>query len=288
MILNKNSIINYSEYTIAVLITSFNRVDKSLNCVTTLYKLNPFCDVYLVDDNSNDKTVEIVSNKFPNIKIINGDGNLYWNRGMHLAWEYACKKDYDFYLWLNDDIVLYDNCFIEIFECSLLNNHFSIISGIIETKNKSKIIYGGTDINNKLITPNNQMQIIKNLNGNVVLIPKKVFKILGNLDPTFHHDLGDVEYGYRATKAGIKVLTTRKTIAYGYSNHLCRVRLNNSNIIKRFTKLYSPLGANPFIIYYFRKKYFGVINAILYFIFLHFLNFIPDIINKFLFKTRYK
>ena len=46
---------------------------------------------------------EAVGKMFPQVHIIKGDGNLFWNRGMYMAWQAAIKeKDYDFYLWLND------------------------------------------------------------------------------------------------------------------------------------------------------------------------------------------
>ena len=281
------NIYNITRHKIAVLITSYNRCEKTFHCINKLFKILPTCSIYLVDDCSTDNTVQTISSHFPEVKIIYGNGNLFWNRGMHLAWEHANKFDYDFYLWLNDDIVLYENSIQEILECSILKNHQAIISGIIETENKDLIIYGGTDINNKLICPNGQLQSIKNMNGNVVLVPKSVYLKLGNLDPVFHHDLGDVEYGYRAKENNIEVLTSRIPVAYGYRNDLSRVRLNNSDIINRFRNLYSPLGANPFIILYFRKKYKGLFNAIVYFFFLHFINLIPDKLNNLLFKTRY-
>ena len=248
----------------------------------------PQLDIFLVDDDSNDGTSDAIKIQFPNVNIIKGNGNLFWNRGMHLAWGNAINKnDYDFYIWLNDDTVIYDYCIKELLACSELKKHQAIISGIIEINETHDIIYGGTDINKKIIHPNGELNPITNLNGNVVLIPKSVFKILGNLDLKFHHDLGDVDYGYRAKEKNIGIFTTRIPIASGERNDICRVRLNNSTFFKRFKRLYSPLGSNPKIIFYFRRKYFGLKNAIIYYIFLHFLNFIPDFLNKFLFKKRY-
>lgn len=272
---------------IAVLITSFNRSDKTLQCIDKLLRILPTCSIYLVDDSSKDDTVRIISTNFPNVKIIYGTGDLFWNRGMHLAWEHTNKLDYDFYLWLNDDVVLYENSIQEIFECSKINNHQAIISGLIESEDKQRIIYGGTNSNKNLIKPNDKMNPITNMNGNVVLIPKYVHQLLGNLDPVYHHDLGDVDYGLRAKNKGIGVYTTRVVIARGESNDICRVRLNNVNIYKRFKRLYSPLGSNPRIIFYFRRKHYGYLNATIYFIFLHFLNILPDSMNKLIFKQRY-
>ena len=276
-----------SMYNIAVLLTCFNRKQKTINCLNHLFKLKSDLDVYLVDDGSTDGTSEAVLEKFSQVNLIKGSGNLFWNKGMHLAWDYAAKNDYDYYLWLNDDVIIYENCFDELFSCAKLTESKAIISGIIETSDKKDILYGGYDSNKKLIKPTGELNSIRNMNGNVVMVPKEVYKILGNLDIHYHHDLGDVDYGLRAQNKGIGVFTTRVAIASGEKNDICRVRQNNTTISKRFKKLYSPLGANPKIIFYYRKKYFGVINAAFYYAFLHFINIIPDKLNNLIFGNRY-
>ena len=272
----------------AVLLTCFNRKYITLRCLERLFQFDQKFDVYLVDDGSTDGTFEAISKEFPAVTIITGSGNLFWNRGMHLAWEEASKKDYDFYIWLNDDVVLYKNAFKEVLECSKSQNNEAIISGIIETHDKSRVIYGGHDKNKKVIVPNGEMKSITFMNGNFVLVPKWVFEKLGNLDFVYHHDLGDVDYGLRAAKKNIKVLSTRIPIGSGDTNSICRVRLNRSNLQKRFKRLYSPLGSNPNVVFYFRKKHFGYTNAILYYLFVHFINVIPDTLNTILFKKKYQ
>lgn len=273
---------------IAVLITCFNRKENTVKCIQQLLFLKDDVDVYLVDDKSTDGTAEEIKLLFPQVNLITGNGDLFWNRGMHLAWKHALKEDYDYYLWLNDDVVLYQNCFDELFECENLNESKCIISGIIESADKSEILYGGTDSNKKLIIANGQINSITNMNGNVVLVPKNVYESIGNLDPYYHHDLGDVDYGLMASQNGIGVYTTRVPIASGEKNDLCRVRLNKTNLIKRIKKLYSPLGANPRINFYFHKKHYSIFYASLYFVFQHFLNIIPDGLNEKIFKNKYQ
>jgi hypothetical protein len=228
-----------------------------------------------------------IARQFPQVNIINGTGDLFWNRGMCLAWEYAAKRDYDYYLWLNDDVVLYENCFDELFACVKLTDDKAVISGIIESLG-NEILYGGTDGNKQLISPNGKLNPITNMNGNVVLIPKQVYDVVGNLNPYFHHDFGDVDYGWRAIKNGIGVFTTRIAVASGEKNDFCRVRLNNSSLSQRFKKLYSPLGSNPRINFYSKRKQFGFFNASVYYVFLHFINIIPDNVNKKIFGNRYQ
>lgn len=57
------------------------------------------------------------------------------------------------------------------------------------------------------------------MNGNVVLVPKSVVDKIGIINPIYHHDLGDVDYGLTAQENGIKVYATRIPIASGYSNN---------------------------------------------------------------------
>tara|TARA_B110000093_G_C12940931_1_gene397932 strand:+ start:996 stop:1826 length:831 start_codon:yes stop_codon:yes gene_type:complete len=271
----------------AILLTCFNRKDKTLACLKSLFEINNKLDVYLVDDGSTDGTAKAIESTFPNVKIIKGSAELFWNRGMHLAWENARKANYDFYIWLNDDVELYPDALNELFSCSEQCNNEVIISGIIENKERTLTIYGGSDVSKKIILANGQLNPITNMNGNVVLVSKFVFNELGNLDPVFHHDLGDVDYGLRAKKKGINVFTTRKAIAIGEANSISRMRLNSTTVSKRFKRLYSPIGSNPFINFHFRKRHRNVLKAAVFFIFQHILNIIPDKLNSAIFNNRY-
>jgi GT2 family glycosyltransferase len=77
----------------AVLITCHNRKPKTLACLAALFnqELSPevTIDVYLVDDGSTDGTAEAVHQAYPQVKILQGDGSLFWNRGMRKAFAEA-------------------------------------------------------------------------------------------------------------------------------------------------------------------------------------------------------
>ena len=272
---------------IAVILTCFNRKEKTLNCLSSLFKVISSCDVYLTDDGSKDGTSEAVKKQYPNVQIIKGKGDLFWSRGMYTAWKKALEKKYDFYLWLNDDIEVYPYFLEELLKCYQLSNTNCIVSGIIEDEKREKILYGGSDSDKKIIIPNGEPQDITFMNGNVVLVPQNVVDSIGIIDPIYHHDLGDVDYGLTARKAGIKVVSTTRPIALGYSNDFCRVRKWDTNIFNRFKKLYSPLGSNPKINFYFRKKNFNLQNATAYWIFLHIINLLPDAIIQKIWKDKY-
>jgi GT2 family glycosyltransferase len=274
-------------HNIAVLLTCFNRRQTTLSCLRRLFELDQKVDVFLVDDLSSDGTSASVSSEFPQVHVISGTGDLFWNRGMYLAWEHASSGDYSKFLWLNDDVILYDHCLCELLECSAKCNDTSIITGIVESLDHSETLYGGTDSQKRLLPPNGSLQPVINMNGNVVLVPRSVFTVLGNLDQHFHHDLGDVDYGLRAKQNGINVVTTRVAVGSCERNDVCRVRLWNTTLSERFRKLYSPLGNHPSINFYFRHKHYGILNALAYFAFIHGINILPDWVVARLFGSTY-
>lgn len=207
---------------------------------------------------------------------------------MYTAWKEAIKSSYNFYLWLNDDIELYPFFLKELMECMTYGQNQCIVSGLIENFEKTEILYGGSNKDKKLIQPNKTPQEITFMNGNVVLIPAYVVNKIGIIDPIFHHDLGDVDYGLTAIENNIKVYTTTRPIAAGYKNDFCRIRKWNTSLKQRFKKLNSPLGSPISINFYFRKKHFGIINAIVFSIYLYIINLLPDSLVEKIWGETYK
>jgi glycosyltransferase involved in cell wall biosynthesis len=84
---------------LAVLIASYNRRDATLCCMSRLLpQIGEDARVYLVDDGSTDGTaVSVAGLKDKRIKVINGDGSLFWAKGMRKAWEAAAEwiRDYE-------------------------------------------------------------------------------------------------------------------------------------------------------------------------------------------------
>src|SRR5690606_4621218 len=94
-----------------VLLTCFNRREKTIQSLGALFAsikdVPDICiEIFLVDDGSTDDTAYTVERSFPSVKLIYGNGKLFWNRGMIKAWKQASQHDFDFYLWLNDDTII--------------------------------------------------------------------------------------------------------------------------------------------------------------------------------------
>lgn len=261
-------------FKIAVLLTCHNRREKTLSCLENLFKaalpIHTALEVFLVDDGSTDGTASAVKKKFPEAYIIRGSGNLYWTRGMHLAWKTALKAgDFDIFVWLNDDVDLKEHALVELVNTAYETG--AVVAGSMQSKSTGKITYGGRDEQARLIEPNDQVQPCEVINGNFVAIPYQIYEDLGNLDPLFPHAIGDFDYALRAKKAGHKIYIAPGFLGF-CENHenLPKWCLSSVKLHQRIKHLYSPLGSShPRYFFIFEKRHFGLARAVKHFLSIH-------------------
>jgi GT2 family glycosyltransferase len=234
----------------------------------------------LVDDGSTDGTSEAIQTQFPEVNIISGTGNLYWNRGMYLAWKTATDtEDYDYYLWLNDDTFLFENAFEVLFKEKF---PYAIICGTTKSKVNNIVTYGAYISNpKKRLVPKGMFQKGDYCNGNCVVIPRNVFMVMGNLDHTFQHALGDFDYSLRARKKGIDILVAPEFIGYCETHESSpKWRSNSLNIIERLKNLYTPLsGCYPPEFFIFDRRHNGLFKSCFHFLTIHLRAIFPKIWN---------
>ncbi|MGA9381060.1 MAG: glycosyltransferase family 2 protein [Phormidium sp.] len=201
---------------LAVLMACHNRRDQTLACLESVYQQDVTSDVYLVDDGSIDGTSDAVSAKYPQVKILQGDGNLYWGGAMRWAFDEAMKAGHDYYIWLNDDTTLDPDAFSR-----LLSTHRdliqkgkpdSIIAGSMRDPATGQPTYGGMVHFSRFrplkfvpVEPGEEPLECDTVCGNCVLIPDIVAQKVGNIDPAFPHVWGDWDYGLRAKQQGCSV-----------------------------------------------------------------------------------
>lgn len=253
---------------IATLLTCHNRKEKTIQCLEALYKShsrleNSDLDVFLVDDGSTDGTSDAVKSKFPEVSVIMGSGNLFWNQGMRLAWQTAAEtKQYDFYFWLNDDTILDADGLFKLFEDYNEANNMErtevIITGACRKAfGVDEFSYGGRNEDGPVI-PNHNLQKCSYINGNAVLVPNDVYLKLGNLSDDYTHGMGDFDYGLRAIKNGFTCYTTKVFMATCAPNEGVAGWCNPKfSLQKRWSQFHSPRGLNIKEYNLFRKKFWG-------------------------------
>lgn len=254
-----------------------------MRCLENLQQSNPNhvdLDVFLVDDGSTDGTGHAVRNQFPSVKVIQGTGNLYWNRGMHLAWKTAAtQSDFDYFMLLNDDTFLFPNALEELLACATQTYNKAVICAAFCGEQSQVFTYGGRDKIGNPIVPNGTVQPCYSINGNCLLVSKTIFDVVGNLDPLFPHAIGDFDYGQRAMAKGFDLVTTRRFLGNCESNAMLPKWCYASVPLKeRIKALYSPLGnSHPKYYFIYVKRHFGWFLAIKHICSIHLRLLIPSL-----------
>jgi GT2 family glycosyltransferase len=245
---------------LAVLITCHNRRLKTLACLEALMHQqlglpNVKIQVYLVDDGSTDSTGAAVQAAYPGIKVLLGDGNLFWNGGMRLAFAEAIKSNYDYYLWLNDDTLLYPNALETLLtigdRLARQGHRRAIIVGATQDPVTGELTYGGMEktgrwhpLKFRPVQPGEAEKPCLTMNGNCVLISREVVQAVGNLDPAFTHSTGDMDYGLRNQQQAGSVWLAPGYLGTCEYNPLRQGAWENPNLTvwERWEKINQPRG----------------------------------------------
>lgn len=257
-------LLNKRDMRIAVLITVFNRIEKTLICLESLFKatLPMNCEfsykVFLTDDGSTDDTQLKIKEIYSRgeVEVLNGDGSLYWNGGMNNSWRKAIQEGgFDGYLWLNNDSVLYTNTWIEIVaadEYSRKNyRQGGIYIGSTKDVNTKEFSYGGFLFTNKwtlkdkFLHPNGEFQNCHAGHGNITYVSNDVVEREGILCDKYLHGVGDHDYTYLAYKHGSPVLVMREYVGECVNDHSdSEINFQGMSLKDRFAYSKSPLGYN--------------------------------------------
>ena len=256
-----------------VLLTCHNRRAKTLDCLTALSRqelpTGLAMKVYLVDDGSTDGTGEAVRQTYPDVVLLPGDGNLFWNRGMRLAFDTALRANHDGYLWINDDTILYPEAvgtLLGTLRRLVDNGHCqSIVVGSTRDPVTGAHTYGGIvrsshwhPLKFRGVEPRDEPVQCGTMNGNCALIPREVAEIVGNLDPAFRHAIGDMDYALRAVQRGCTVWIAPGYVGTCARNSTTATWMDQSiPLSERWRKVKQPKGLPVEAYRVFAKRWGG-------------------------------
>lgn len=240
---------------IAILLTSYNRKDKTLQCLRSVREQEAISDItleiFLTDDKSSDGTSTIVKELFPEVKIFHGTGSLFWAGGMRNSWRHALSTDPDYYLLLNDDTILYNKAIYTLLQSSrYASQKFSKPAICVGSTNDNlgKVSYGGRKLIHK-IRPNSFIVYseTENLecdlgNANIMLIPQEIVKKIGILSNAYTHGIADYDYTLRAKKAGFPIIISPGILGGCTDDHGNNWKSQKNKLKERIQYLYSPKG----------------------------------------------
>jgi len=252
---------------IAVLISCYNRKIKTLECLDRLFSQSlawpvPL-QVYLADDGCTDGTADAVRARYPDVTILQGDGSLFWCNSMRLAWQRAAQDLPEFYLWLNDDAMLFEGALETLLDTWRFSDRGeTIVVGSCCDPVTGNRTYGGQlrasahPAHLQPITPQETAVDCEPFQSNVMLVPRAVYERIGMIHG-FQHAMGDTDYGYRALKAGCRCLVAPGFVAACEANKKPTYWRRGPSRIQRWRLLNSRKGL-PFRDWlYFSRQHGG-------------------------------
>lgn len=221
-------------------------------------------DYVVVNDGSTDGTAEMLASLPYQIDVVEGDGGLFWNRGMHKAIEYAKEHcpDYDYYMLMNDDTKFFPGVFDRMLP-ALKRDEVKV--GAI-CGEQGELSYGGIKytkgIRYKKMGPEATDIRFDTFNANCAVIPHDIFMRV-SIDPFYQHSIGDFDYGLAISKLGYDIRVFSEYVGECNDNTLQKTWQDESLPRLERLKLKESRKGLPFADWFhFLRKNFGLGTAI--------------------------
>lgn len=256
---------------IAVLLTCFNRREKTVACISSLGNGQEGQRLHFIvtDDNSSDGTKEALQQLPFEITVLDGNGKLFWNGGMRKAFAYALKhcKKYEYVMLVNDDVVFYEDALPNLLSRFQHTKTDVVVGSTCD--DKKEMSYGGVRKRSKLfaryelIPPGKEPKECDTFNGNCVLLKTDVFVKNGNLDPAYIHSMSDYDYGMALRRNGYRIVNAKYHVGECNDNDKKGTWLDTSLPRKKRLELKEgPKGLPRQDWFHFVKKNYGVLPAL--------------------------
>lgn len=171
----------------------------------------------VIDNASNDGTVEYIRENYPEIHVIASDVNLGFGQGNNKGMRYALDNGADYVFLLNQDAWIEPNTLKELVEIHKKHSEYGILSVMNITKEKDNLLDGFinyiADYNNCDRQLYNDLYWsrlkdvyeIKMILAAAWLLPRKTLETVGGFDPIFFHYGEDDNYAQRVYFHGLKI-----------------------------------------------------------------------------------
>lgn len=206
-----------------VIIVSFNGGKKVVDCLESIKDW----PLIIVDNNSTDKSVELIKeltssrvnplinnslmNNKSTIKLIENRTNLGFAGGVNVGMKYALKNGAEYVMLLNQDAKVEKGTIENLVEVMKGDGKVGICGPLI-FDNKKKIWSAGGVVDKKRYSGGHLFKIINGqkpyeidfISGCAMMIKKKILEKIGFFDERFFLYYEDVDFCFRARKAGFK------------------------------------------------------------------------------------
>lgn len=171
----------------------------------------------VIDNASDDGTVEYVREHFPEIHMIESKENLGFGRANNLGMRYALDNGADYVFLLNQDAWVEPNTIGELVRIAEKHQEYGILCPLQVNAEKSKVLNGVIDFlsypthtcyelfNDLLLGNKKEIYSVREMNAAAWLLPRKTLETVGGFDPIFLHYGEDWNYMSRVLYHNMKI-----------------------------------------------------------------------------------
>ena len=225
---------DFKNIKISIIIVTYNDVNDIGNCLDSLYSDNIEYEIILVDNCSNDGTVQYVRKKYPSVIIVENNHNYGLGTGINLGVKIA-KGDY--IIVLNSDTVVESNWFVDLLN-PVIHEDYVITTPKI-------LLYDGSKINtcgnvnhftgfaftrglNMPVNAYSKDEYVDGISGCCFAIKRKDYLKLNGFDENFFLYNEDTDFSWKCRSQGYKILYVASSIIrHKYEFNITPMKLFN-------------------------------------------------------------
>lgn len=239
---------------LSIIILNWNQYEDTSECLNSLgnnYK------IMLVDNGSIDGSADKLKAQYPHIELIKNKTNLGFAAGNNVAIKKALQDGNNYILLLNNDTKVEPDFLEWLVKAMKRSEDIGIVSPKIMCFDKPQKVWfsGGyyLPILKKPTHAFDKQGEIDWASGCCMLVRKEVFNKIGLLDEDYFNNYEDVDFCYRAKKAGFNIKLVPESIIYHkfaasmggkFSPFYTYYRTRNNLLFFKKTKQWLPLVLN--------------------------------------------
>ena len=210
-----------NEPKVSIIILNWNGKDDTCESVRSVQKIEySNYDVIVVDNGSQDDSVETFRKQFPEITIIENNANLGYAEGNNRGIVYAMSKGCDYIFILNNDAIVDPNIIKNFLHVSKERPKAGVFGAkIYYLKEPNKIWFAGgawlreiaefSHIGQDQVEDNSTWSDIKEIDyacGCALFVKSEVIQNIGYLEPKYFLTWEESDFCYKARRAGFECL----------------------------------------------------------------------------------
>ena len=200
-----------------VIIVSYKGHQWYERCFTSLRNSEYPVQTIVIDNASNDGTVEYIREHFPEIHLIESKENLGFGRANNIGMRYALDHGCDYVFLLNQDAWVESDTIGELVRVAEKYPDYGLLGPVQVNKERTRVLNGviqflinPDNVNHKLFSDLilgsvDEIYPVAEINAAAWLLPKKTLETIGGFDPIFLHYGEDWNYLSRVLYHGLKV-----------------------------------------------------------------------------------